>query len=465
MGQQKKYTTAFIIITSLFFLWGFITVFVDSLIPRLKEVFELNFFQAGLVQFAFFMAYGLLSIPAGFMLSKIGYKKGVVVGLLTMGLGCFLFFPAASMRVFPLFMLAYFVLAGGMTFLQVAANPYVSVLGPEESASSRLNLSQAFNSLGTAIAPAFGAILILSDNVKSSDEIKELDAVAKEAYFASEASAVQTPFIVLAGIIILLAVFFAIIKLPEILSNNDANENDTDNSFSKEVNILDDEMIHHRQNNNGFLDSYIEAFRFPQLKWGALGIFVYVGAEVAIGSYLVNYFLDMNLAEAIKNNDFMSSISSTVLGKDLAEVDNKGIVGAFVLFYWTGAMVGRFIGAYLTKKFNPSNILSIFGLGAITMILISIMTTGFISMWSIIFVGLFNSIMFPTIFTLAINGIGKYKPQGSGILCTAIVGGAFIPPLYGLLTDSIGFKMALVLVIICYTYITLYGRIRNNIAE
>ncbi|MEO0627433.1 MAG: MFS transporter, partial [Bacteroidota bacterium] len=193
-----SYRNSFILVTVLFFLWGFITVLVDSLIPRLRELFTLSYFEAGLVQFAFFGAYFLLSIPAGYMLSKIGYKKGIILGLLTMGLGCLLFYPAASFRTFGIFILAYFVLAGGMTILQVAANPYVSVLGDEAGASSRLNLSQAFNSLGTAIAPAVGALFILSSSVKSSEEIAQLSDAARESYYATEAAAVQTPFIGLA---------------------------------------------------------------------------------------------------------------------------------------------------------------------------------------------------------------------------------------------------------------------------
>ena len=206
MNQSKNnYRTAFIFLTSLFFLWGFITVLVDSLIPRIRDLFTLTYFQAGLVQFAFFGAYFILSIPAGFLLSKIGYKKGIVVGLITMALGCFLFYPAASFREFNIFLLAYFILAGGITVLQVAANPYVAVLGPEAGAASRLNLSQAFNSLGTSIAPILGASFLLSDKVKSSDEISELTATAREAYLVTEATAVQTPFMVITSFIILLA--------------------------------------------------------------------------------------------------------------------------------------------------------------------------------------------------------------------------------------------------------------------
>jgi len=343
-----------------------------------------------------------------------------------MAIGCLLFYPAASFRVFGIFMLAYFVLAGGMTILQVAANPYVAVLGPEEEASSRLNLSQAFNSLGTAIAPAIGAMFILSDKVKTKEEITALSGADKEAYFISEASAVQSPFLGIASFVILLAIIFVFVKLPKLMEKVPEG-------------------------------GYKKLMKKKSLVMGAIGIFVYVGAEVAIGSYLVSYFLDMNLFEVIKNNDFMRSISEGILGSDLTNIDNKAIVGAFVTFYWSGAMVGRFIGAYLTKIISPSKVLSAFAIGAVTLIVISMNTSGLVAMWSILAVGLFNSIMFPTIFTLAIDGLDDLKPQASGLLCTMIVGGAVIPPLYGLLTDNIGFKFAFVLVLLCYGYIWYYG--------
>jgi len=429
--KNKSYRTAFIFLTSLFFLWGFITVLVDSLIPRIRELFTLTYFQAGLVQFAFFGAYFLLSIPAGFMLSKIGYKKGIVLGLVTMAVGCLLFYPAASYREFNIFMLAYFTLAGGMTILQVAANPYVAVLGSEEGASSRLNLSQAFNSLGTAIAPAIGAMLILSDKVKSTEEIDALSESTKEIYLASEAAAVQSPFLGIAGFIVVLALIFLFVKLPKLLQKAPKG-------------------------------GYGTLLRNRSLMMGAIGIFVYVGAEVAIGSYLVNYFDKMGLADAIKNSDVMRSISETVLGTSITDISNLAIVGAFVTFYWSGAMIGRFVGAYLTKILKPSKVLSAFAIGALLMVIISMSTTGFVAMWSILAVGLFNSIMFPTIFTLAIDGLDELKPQASGILCTMIVGGAIIPPLYGKLTDNFGFKSAFILVLLCYGYIVFYGRIKSR---
>lgn len=426
MNQQKSYQSSFILVTVLFFLWGFITVLVDSLIPRLRELFTLSYFQAGMVQFAFFGAYFLLSLPASYILSKIGYKRGIILGLFTMAIGCLLFYPAASYRYFGIFMVAYFILAGGMTILQVAANPYVAVLGSEGGASSRLNLSQAFNSLGTAIAPAIGALFILSDKIKTEEEIASLTAVAKESYLANEASAVQLPFLGLAIFTLLIAGFFFFIKLPKLM-------------------------------NEASTGTYGEALKEKNLVLGVIGIFFYVGAEVAIGSYLVNYFLDMNLVEVIKENSFMKSIAEGILNSNLTDNDHKAIVGVFVTFYWSGAMIGRFIGSYLTRIMKPGKVLGIFATIAILLIFISISTTGLLSMWSILAVGLFNSIMFPTIFTLAIEGIGPLKPKGSGLLCMAIVGGAIIPPLYGFFTDSIGFKYALFIIAFCYAYILWYG--------
>jgi FHS family L-fucose permease-like MFS transporter len=343
-----------------------------------------------------------------------------------MAMGCVLFYPAASFRIFGIFMLAYFTLAAGMTILQVAANPFVSVLGSEDGASSRLNLSQAFNSLGTAIAPAIGALFILSDTIKTEAEIAALNIAEKEQYLLNEASAVQMPFIALAVFIAMIAMVFVFAKLPSII-----NETST--------------------------GTYWQALSNKKLVLGVLGIFFYVGAEVAIGSYLVNYFLELNLVDLIKNNNLMTGISEKLLNAELSTKDGKAIVGVFVTFYWSGAMIGRFIGSYLTKIFMPGKILGIFATLAVTMIVISINSTGFLSMWSILAVGLFNSIMFPTIFTLSLDGLGELKPKASGLLCTAIVGGAVIPPLFGKLTDLFGFQMALILVIACYCYIIYFG--------
>jgi FHS family L-fucose permease-like MFS transporter len=426
MSSTKKYRSAFIIVTVLFFLWGFITVLVDSLIPRLKDVFELSYFQAGLVQFAFFAAYFVFSVPAGWLLARIGYQKGVVLGLAVMAVGCLLFYPAASERLFGVFLLGYFTLAAGITILQVAANPYVAVLGSEQGASSRLNLSQAFNSLGTAIAPIVGAAYLLSDSIKSSEAISVLSEAEQQSYYSNEAGAVQQPFLFLAACIGVLALLFVFIKLPKILQKSPKG-------------------------------GYGKLLKNKYVLMGVIGIFLYVGAEVAIGSYLVSYFMDMDLATIIIENDTIRSIAQWTSKNDITTVDSKAVVAAFVVFYWSGAMVGRFVGSYLTKIIRPGKVLAIFAFLAIAMLLISMNSSGLLAMWSILAVGLFNSIMFPTIFTLTLEGLGDLKPQASGLLCMAIVGGAIIPPLYGLLTDNVGFKSALFLVIACYAYILFFG--------
>ncbi len=438
MDNNKTYINAFVLVTSLFFTWGFLTVLVDSPISRFREIFTLSYFESGLVQFAFFGAYFLLSIPAGFILTRIGYQKGIILGLTTMAVGCFLFYPAASFRTFGIFMLGYFVLAGGMTILQVAANPYVAALGSEETSSSRLILSQAFNSLGTALAPSVGAIYFLSDKILSKEEIELLDLESREIYYLSEASAVQGPFIFFGCFLLAIALVFFFIKLPSLMPEKE----------------------------NG---TYLDVINQKNLIYGVFGIFFYVGAEVTIGSYLVNYFLDMNLVDSIKNNSIMNSIATffkhdifVLLDNGDYKYSNKAVFGLFVTFYWSGAMVGRFIGSYLTKIFQAGRVLSFFALIAIFLIFLSAISNGLISMWSILAIGLFNSIMFPTIFTLSLNGLGNLKPKGSGLLCTGIVGGAIIPPLYGLLTDFMGFKFSLIVLSLCYLYIANFGRTNSN---
>ena len=394
----------------------------------------MSYAKTVLVQFAFFTAFFVVSVPAGALLSKIGYRKGIVLGLIIMALGCLLFYPAAEYRNFNIFLIGYFTLAGGITVLQVAANPYVALLGSEEDASSRLNLSQAFNSLGTTIAPIVGALFLLSDSVKTSEEINLLTALEKVDYYSAEAATVQTPFLLIAAFIGILALIFAFLKLPKVMQESPKG-------------------------------GYLSLLKNKLMLMGALGIFVYVGAEVAIGSFLVNYFSDMNLAVIVMENEMMMNIANTiasVFNKTFSNSDPKSLLGIFIIFYWGGAMIGRFIGAYLTKIMDAGKVLSMFASLAILMILISINTQGLISMWSILAVGLFNSIMFPTIFTLTLEGLGDLKAQASGLLCMAIVGGAIIPFAFGSLIDGFGFKKAFILTLICYGYIMYYGRLKNR---
>lgn len=414
-------------------MWGFITVLADGLIPRLKEVFELKHWQAATVQVAWFVPYGLLSIPAGALLARLGYKRGIILGLLTAGLGCALFYPAAELRVFALFLAAIFVLGSGITVLQVAANPYVTVLGSPSGAAKRLNLAQAFNSLGTTIAPAVAMGWLLSDRIMSGREIESSNASSRQAYLAAEASAVQVPFLFLAAAFTLLALLFMTVKLPVLLGNV-----------------------------NGQRSRYREALSHKRLRFGALAIFVYVGAEVAIGSFLTLYFLDLGLAGRITGHEVLSAtvdrISMALSGKSLAELDAKGIVGTFAVFYWGSAMLGRFVGAALMNFVKPRRVLLFFAIGAGLLLLVSMNTAGFTAMATILAVGFFNSVMFPTIFSLSIDDLGDLKPEGSGILCTAIVGGAFIPPMVGMLRDVTDtYQLAFLVPLACYTIIMLFS--------
>ena len=424
----------FIVVTTLFFMWGFITVMVDAFVPRLKDVFELNMLQAGLVQFAWFAAYGLLSIPGGNLIERIGYKRGILVGLGMAALGCLLFYPAAETRIYALFLLALFVVAGGITILQVAANPYISVLGAPEKASSRLNLAQAFNSLGTTIAPIIAASFLLSDQILTTEEQSALSLEQLNAYRVGEAAAVQGPFVALALGFLLLAGLIGVSKLPRILGGH-------------------------------LSGGMAKVWSNRTLRYGAFGIFVYVGAEVALGSYMVGYGLELGTDRVIRDSSglaTMAEIAARIGGKSLQGMDAKGLIGALLTFYWGGAMIGRFVGSFLMQRIAPSRLLGWFAIGACTLIVLSIAASGVTALLALIGVGMFNSIMFPTIFTLGIGELGDLKPLGSGVLCTAIVGGAFIPPTMGALADGFGFAVALVLPLICYGYILFFA---NRIAK
>lgn len=419
-GGEKNYASALVILTSLFFMWGFLTCLNDILIPHLKAVFTLSYTEAMLIQFVFFAAYFIVSLPSGWIVKKIGYKSGIIVGLLTAGIGTLLFYPAADVRSYPLFLLAFFVLASGITLLQVAANPYVTILGKPETASSRLNLTQAFNSLGTTVAPYFGALLILSVGVKTVEEISMLTPSEVELYKLAEASAVQVPYLGLAAALFLLAGVFAMFKLPVVKNETGSTE---------ELLNYSHDQLHN------------SAWGYKHLVLGAVGIFIYVGAEVSIGSFLVNY-----------------------LGESYIAGLPESEAGRFVSFYWGGAMVGRFIGSAVMRKIDPGKILSFNAVIASLLVFTSMLSFGQVAMWSILLVGLFNSIMFPTIFTLALKGLGKHTSHGSGILCMAIVGGAIIPVLQGALADTIGIHHAFILPAICYLYIAYYG-VKGSIPE
>ena len=411
-GLQKNYTPSLVALTSLFFIWGFMTCLNDILIPHLKAIFTLNYAEAALVQFVFFLAYFIVSMPSGIVVRKIGYKAGIVVGLLISGIGCILFYPAAGMQSYAVFLGAFFILAAGITLLQVAANPYVAILGKPETASMRLNLTQAFNSLGTTVAPMFGSILILSAAIKSADEIAKMaDPAMAHAALRTNAQAVQLPYLALAGVFVLLAAFFVIMKLPKIV----------------------EERHEPGAKHESTLESYGITLKYRHLLLGAIGIFFYVGGEVSIGSFLVNYMKDM------------VGFSAKVAGDHL-------------FYYWGGAMVGRFIGSLIVMRFvRPSLVLG-FNAVVVCLLLVTTMSThGYVAMWSALSIGLFNSIMFPTIFTLAIAKLGRHTSTGSAVLCMAIVGGAIMPWLTGKMADKVTPQYSFVVPLVCYLYIVFYG--------
>jgi len=405
---RTNQTPALAVLTSLFFIWGFITCLNDILIPHLKAVFTLNYTQAMLVQFCFFAAYFVMSLPSGYLVEKLGYRRGIVVGLAVAASGCLLFYPAAGLHSYPLFLGAFFVLASGITLLQVAANPYVTVLGSPETASSRLTLTQAFNSLGTTLAPFFGSALIMAVAVKSETQLQGLDAAELAAYQAAQAASVQLPYLGLAGVLFLLACLFAVLRLPAIVTNVETG--------------------------GGKVPVHANAWAYPHLRWGAVAIFLYVGAEVAIGSFMVSFLGQSDIA-------------------GLPEAQ----AGRFLAFYWGGAMAGRFVGAVVMCHFNPARVLAGHAATAVLLVVTAAIASGQPAMWSLIAVGLCNSVMFPTLFSLALTGLAEHTGQGSGILCAAIVGGAIVPLLKGALADAFGIQAALVLPALCYCYIAGYA--------
>jgi FHS family L-fucose permease-like MFS transporter len=401
--------TALATITLVFFMWGLITSLNDVLIPHLKALFSLDYTHVMLVQFTFFGAYFLMSLPSGQVVSRWGYKASIVLGLAITGGGALLFYPAAALPSFPLFLSAFFILATGITVLQVAANPYVSLLGPPRTASSRLNLAQALNSLGTTIGPKVGGMLILSGTILTAAAVDRLAPEARAAYRAHQASLVQGPYLGLAIILFVLAAGVWLLHLPAVAPVATAAD-------------------------EGRGTSIVEALRVRHMRLGTLAIFVYVGAEVSIGSFLINYI-------------------------SLPEIGHmtQARAATYVSLYWGGAMVGRFVGAALLQKLDPRRLLGLFAAVATLLVATTMMTDGSLAVWSIVSVGLFNSIMFPTIFALGIEGLGPLTGRASSLLIMAIVGGAIVPVLQGMLADTVGVHHAFVLPLLCYLFIVYYG--------
>ncbi|VTX59845.1 sugar MFS transporter [Neisseria sicca] len=395
--SQQNHNPALVVLTTLFFMMGFITCMNDILIPHLKEIFDLTYVQAMLIQFCFFTAYAIMSIPMGHLVGKIGYKNGVIGGFLLTAVGCLLFYPAAGSHSYPTFLGALFILASGVTLLQVAGNPYVTLLAKPGKESATLTLVQAFNSLGTTIAPQIGAFLILADATQ---------AVSK----AEKISSVQIPYLGLAGLLIILAVFVKMIRLP------DARK------------IAEEESEHNH-------DGKSSVWQYKHLVLGAAGIFCYVGAEVSIGSLMVN-------------------VLSFLKGMDHASA------AQYLSFYWGGAMVGRFLGSAVMAKIAPNRYLAFNATIAVVLLIIAMMTgkgNADVAMWSLLVIGFFNSIMFPTIFSLATKNLGKFTNAASGVLCTAIVGGAIVPVVQGWAVDTYSLMSSFVVSAVCYLYIVFFA--------
>ena len=392
-------------VMGLFFIFGGITSLNDVLIPKLKELFTLNYTQAMLIQFCFFTAYLVIGIPGAKLVKKIGYMRGAVAGLLTMLVGCLLFIPASQQAVYGLFLLALFVLASGVVIVQVVANPLISMLGKPETAHSRLTFAQAFNSLGTTVFPIVGATLILGSLATVSAD--QLSGAELDAYRTAESQAIVHGYL---GIAVALAVVAAAVWMFR--------------------NRLQGERHEASAGLAGF-----DLLKRPRFGFGALCIFLYVGAEVSIGSLIVNYLMQPG-----------------VMGLE------EQAAGKLIGLYWGGAMVGRFIGSALMRFVSPGKLLALVAAGAITLILISTNTTGTLSGYSLLAIGLMNSIMFPTIFSLASEKLGSRAADGSGIINVAIFGGAVVPLATGAIADLTGsLATALLLPALCYAIIAGFG--------
>lgn len=397
----------------LFFMIGFITCLNDILVPHMKGVFDLSYTQAALIQFCFFTAYFVIAFPSSAVISRLGYQRSIVVGLGVSALGTVLFYPASIQQSYPLFLVGLFTLASGFALLQTAMNPYVAVLGPPSSSSARLVLSQAFNSVGTTIAPWLGAILILGASVLGAEQLATMTPDAVAAYKTTQAAAVQMPYLVLTGMLVVLALVVSKLNLPKII--------DVEGDDERSVTLF-------------------APLKVPRLFKGVIGIFCYVGAEVAIGSFMVNYFQEC-----------------------IPGISEQNAAG-YVTYYWGGAMVGRFIGSYLLTQVRPGLLLGIMSSINVFLTFGSTVTSGKTAGLLLVACGLLNSIMFATIFTLAIKDLGVMTNRGSSWLIAAILGGAIVPQVQGMIADSIGsLAPSYLIATACYIYIAYYGFSGSNI--
>ncbi|WP_174241293.1 sugar MFS transporter [Granulicella sp. L46] len=415
---MKTDTRAMSVATALFFMVGFLTCLNDIVSPHLKSIFALDYAQTQSIPFFFFSSYFVFSYPAGKIVERFGYKKSMVVGLFVMALGALGFLPAAHLATFALFLAALVILAAGMTVVQVAINPYVTVIGPAATASSRLNLAQAFNSVGTFIAPFIGTYLILRNTMAPAtrEQLLAMTAVQRQAYRVLQASTVQTPYLIITIGLVLLALALAAIKLKPQTGHTDLTQDFRPGAFAEA------------------LSAPSSIWKHKWVIFGALGIFTYVGAEVSIGNLLVNY---MGLPQ--------------IAGL------RESIAGYFLMCYWGGAMLGRFVGSAVLQRVRTGPVLTVAAIGAFTLVVISLLTHGHLAMIAMLAVGFCNSIMFPSIFTLGIQDLGPLTSKGSSILIGAILGGAIVPKLQGIVADHIGLHRSFFIPAICYIYIAAFA--------
>jgi len=406
---ERRYLLPFVLVTSLFFLWAIGVNLNDVLIPHLKKAFGLTDFQSSFIQVAFFGGYFLGALPAGWLMEKIGYKGGILVGLLICATGALLFIPASMIGAYSFFLVALFVMSSGQSFLEVGANPYVTVLGPAESSEQRLNLAQSFNAVGAVITPFLGAIFILSGIEYTPAQLAEMSSQQLAAYRGHEASLVRTPYLVITGIFLLVAGLIWFAHLPEVSSQEPGNEK------------------------AGSGEGWKSILAHPHLIKGVIAQFFYVGAQVGVGSFVIRF---------VKHT--------------MPDTPEK-MAAQFLVAHQVGFMIGRFAGSAMMKRIPAPRLLAIFGVGALACVIGGTSTSGLLSVLAIVLVGFFNSIMFPTIFALSLKNLGALTKRGSSLLVMAIIGGALIPAAMGRISDASNIQLAFVVPLVCYLYVIYFA--------
>ena len=432
---ERKYYLPFVLVTSLFFLWAIGVNLNDVLIPHLKKAFELTDFESSFIQVAFFGGYFLAAFPAGWLMEKIGYKGGIVVGLLICATGTLLFLPAANSRVYAFFLFALFVMSSGQSFLEVGANPYVTVLGPAGSSERRLNFAQSFNAVGAVLVPLLGAAFILSGVEYTHAQRIAMTPQQLDAYIASEANLVKVPYLIITALFLVVAAMIYFAHLPEVQTANE-----------KEAGKSTDSVLAH-----------------PHLIKGVIAQFFYVGAQVGVGSFVIR-FTKHTMPDTL--NNIAARFAGAQVGEGsflerlqlhLTPSTPEKAAALFLVAHQFGFMIGRFSGSAMMKRIPAPRLLSIFGVGALICVAIGISAPGLISVLAIVLVGFFNSIMFPTIFALSLKNLGSLTKRGSSLLVMSIIGGALIPAAMGKLSDLTNIRTAFILPLICYTYVTYFA--------